>query len=332
MFEIDPEKVGCLTRELQRIIREHVQDGALMALSEGRVPGAGALAAVGHPMVQRELSELCAASGRAASGIVETAGGLATRLESAIDEYRSTDRGVAAGGSAPQRVHGPVGAVGGAKTAADEDRELVRTAAAVYLSDSMGRPILAADRLRNTPGTRGAEKRVSTPLTRLAKHLGSDTTYHGAHLVPYQYGGSDRGVVPLPGRVNTSYMKVTENQVAQLMANDPDADLYEIARPLYRDPPPELMAPFEAKRGSGPGRFVLTDLVRVPDEIDYQVFDLRTGQRLIHVNFFSGEPLLDHLDKTRRDLERVDPDLAAQVLDASKRRDLIDRLKKGEQS
>jgi hypothetical protein len=209
-----------------------------------------------------------------------------------------------------------------------------------FRDDSAGRPIIAAAELLRPWEVAGrrdkrAEAAVSRPLTQLMEYLGRQQKYHGAHLIPYRHGGPDKGnLVPLEDSVNTSYMAVTENQISTLMER-PDVRLYLLAKVTYLDPPEELSESFELLRAINPNsrfkrkaEFSLMELLRVPDEIDYRVIDLGTGETMFHDNFFSGGQILDFLLSSRARLEQSDPDLARKVLDRQGRRAYIEQLKR----
>jgi DNA/RNA non-specific endonuclease len=224
-----------------------------------------------------------------------------------------------------------------ARVIAELETLLASNALTMFRGDSAVRPIIAAAPLleqASRPRARNAEAAVSRPLTQLMEYLRVPQRYHGAHLIPYRYGGPDKGnLVPLEDSVNTSYMAVTENQIGQLM-KVPGTRLYLLVRVVYLDPPDELSEGFEARRGINPdsryrrkAEFSLMELKRVPDEIDYQAIDLETGKAVLHVSFFPGGPLLDYLRVTRAKLEKRDPDLARRLLDREQRRAYIEQLK-----
>ena len=86
------------------------------------------------------------------------------------------------------------------------------------------------------------------------EELGAPDRYHAAHLIAHRFGG-DPGLgnlVPLEDRANTSYMKVTENEIAALLERGPALRLFAVVRPLYRDPPTSMSEPFRARRSLNP--------------------------------------------------------------------------------
>lgn len=212
-------------------------------------------------------------------------------------------------------------------------------APAFYYQDREGRPMVAAASLSAQPtSTRDmrAEAAVSRPLTQLMEYLGTPTRYHAAHLVAHRFGGDPgrRNLVPLEARANTSYMKVAENKVASAFAVNPAANLYGVALARYDDPPSDISAPFEARSPNPRSRygekvgFSFMDLRRVPDEIDYRVVDLESGEMVVNENFFPGGPLLEYLGATRVQIQQREPELAVQLMTSEGRRLLIAELKR----
>ena len=82
-------------------------------------------------------------------------------------------------------------------------------------ADRRGRPVMIEAWLSAT-----AAPRDTAAQARVAGHLAG---FHAGHLIPARFGGPGdrRNLVPMPARINTSYVKAIENSLARHLASGP---------------------------------------------------------------------------------------------------------------